>query len=145
MKTKYRRYSVSDMVSLGYSPHFANCTAMRSTAQDSSKSEIFAYGNFKSIIKILFSDIDSRPGLDGTLTSSTSPEVVNFVNNFLMREIRCQPPLRSDDDAFNSIIPRSVQTESELRPYLDNLKQFISEARSNLSSSDSSAPIDSSE
>lgn len=130
MRSKYCRYSPDSLRVLSGSPHFNNCTEMPFTDLDKAKQDLFSFGNYKSIICTLFSDPDSRPDFNSLLSEKSSPEVISFVNNFLMKEIQTLPPALSDEDAFNSIIPRSAQSEAEIRPYLDALKQFIADNRS---------------
>lgn len=139
MNPKYCRYTPSMLRSLGYEYDFSlnRLLCIPDEAHALTQSEIFAYGGFKEIIKILFSD-SRHPEFEALVTENSSPEVLSFVNNFLMKQINSVPASASDEDAFNMIIPRSVQTESELRPYLDNLKQFISESRKTVSNESSS-------
>lgn len=135
MNPKYCRYSSAMRSSLGYSVDFSNVRHLRTSSlvASSRASELFSYGNFKGIILELFSD-SRTPEFDNLLTQNSSPEVVNFVNNFLFKEIQTLPPAVSDEEAFATIIPRSVSTDAELAPYLDKLRGVISEARSRLNS-----------
>lgn len=130
MNPKFCRYTPSMLRSLGYIFDFSSnrLLVIPDEVESRFQSEIFAYGGFKDIIKTLFAD-SRHPEFETLVTENSSPEVVSFVNNFLMKQIDFVPASSSDDEAFDMIIPRSVQSEAELRPYLDNLKQFISESR----------------
>lgn len=129
MRTEFCRYTPEMFQALGLNPDARQFHVMTVTEEDLQRQRLFAYGDFEAIIKTLFDNPDARPGFDNLLSENSAPEIVSFVNNFLMKEIQTIPPMQSDEDAFASIIPRSVQTEGELRPYLDNLKKFISENR----------------
>ncbi|UPW41307.1 hypothetical protein [Sigmofec virus UA08Rod_4258] len=132
MNPRYCRYTSTQFRSLGYPDpeHFIGSRELVDPFPEVSATEreMFAYGKFKSIIKVLFAE-SRHPEFDALVTENSSPEVRNFVNNFLFKQIQCLPACSTDEDAFNSIIPRDVQTEAELRPYLDNLKQYISDYR----------------
>lgn len=140
MNPKYLRYTKSMLCSLGYScDTLSNHELVNPFPSDSiEEKEIFAYGNFKGIIKTLFADTWT-PEFSSILSQNSAPEVLSFVNNFLMRKIESLPSSSSDEVAFNLIIPRSVQSDSELRPYLDNLKQFITESRKQLSNNETTS------
>lgn len=125
------RYTSSMFRSLGLTDEFNNSPDMpMASPEQIAKDELFAYGNYKELIQTLFKDGFSYGDLHKIVTQSSDQGVVTFVNNFLFKSLPKLPGYPTDEDAFNSIIPRSVQTEAELRPYLDNLKQFISDYRS---------------
>lgn len=127
MLSCYLKYSAETLSRLGLNPHHCDAVSMPVTVEDKTRARVFAYGNFENIIKVIFAD--GIPDFSKLVTSHSDPAVRDFVNNFLMKEIPRIPPASTDEEAFAMIIPRSVQTESELRPYLDLLKNYISSAR----------------
>lgn len=133
MHSEHLTVSRDALLKFGLNPHHCDFDKIFISDEDIEKQNIFAYGRFENIIKTIFSNgnVDIRT----LLSSTSSPEVREFVDNFLMKEISTMPPSSTDEEAFATIIPRLCQTESELRPYLDGLKGLISEARRQLEES----------
>lgn len=128
-------------VSLGLTDEYNDQPVPVMSDFEKASMDAFAYGDYKTIIQTLFKDGFSYGDLQRVVTQNSDPAVVSFVNNFLFKELDALPSCTTDEDAFASIIPRSVSTEAELRPYLDNLKNFIKEYReANSSSSDPETP-----
>lgn len=125
MKISKSRYTESQYKGFGY-----NCSDEDYflPPQSREEQENIVLGQFKNIIKVLFSSsdgsLDSNPA---SLLTENSPEPVRvFAQNFLLKELPAARSAPDDDTAFDMLIPRSAQTSVELAPYVDFLKSEIS-------------------
>lgn len=135
---RHSRYSDSMLLGLGLSPVGRYLPDFVSKDSDLVEMLKWSKGDFANIIDAIFDG--SHVNIFDKLTSSSTPaHVKEFINNFLMKRISVVPSHYNDDEAFDSIIPRSLQTSAELSPYLDKLRSLVQEARKpsvNSSSSD---------
>lgn len=87
---------------------------------------------FGNIIKLIYQrDNTVSLGMEQVLiaTQSTSPDVKQFIDNWLLKELPAIPSAPDDDIAFASIIPRSIGTLSQASEYLDNLATSLQNAQ----------------
>lgn len=134
------RYTDSMLRGLGLSPIYNDLPNF--VPSDNCLQELLQWskGDFANIIDYIY-DGEHVNSFD-LLTSTNTPQYVrDFINNFLMKRIQVVPSMLNDDDAFDSIIPRSAQTASELSPYLGKLKSIVSDFRKQ-SVSDSKTDVD---
>lgn len=131
MDKKYCRYSEKALKNLGVPVHSMN---FNKVDKDDSRYIDMAIGNFKNIIDIIYSSSDGS--LDNDISKLNSmnlpPEVKQFISSILSNETPAFPAAGTSDVAFDSIIPRSVQTTSELQPYIRRVQNYISERREQL-------------
>lgn len=89
---------------------------------------------FCNIIKLIYQrDNTVSLGMEQVLiaTQSTSLDVKQFIDNWLLKELPAMPSAPDDDIAFASIIPRSIGTLSQASEYLDNLAISLQNAQAN--------------
>ncbi len=124
------RYTKDQLKSLGYVPVHNN-KVMEDYNHNQSRRFAIVKGKFANIIDILF---DAKDGyLDNLQTIQSSEntpiEVRMFIQNVMSVDIPSLKSAPDDDAAFESLIPRSVQTSSELAPYISYCKDKFSELR----------------
>lgn len=113
-------YTDTQMLSLGHRPNPLNIYVILPE-----KDEIrdLVYGKFKNILEIIFSSEGTQ--LDDVFKVSISenaPESVRMFAQNMMAAVQALPAMPNDDIAFDTIVPRSVQTSSEFQPYLDYMR-----------------------
>lgn len=104
-------------------------TTMARPSSECAYDDIF-YGKFKSIIRILYQSqnpVSLCNDVIESLSESVSPDVANFVNNWLRKSFPVIQGCPDDDVAFDMIVPRSVQSVEELRPYIETLTGWFDE------------------
>lgn len=129
MERKHCRYSDDQLRSLGLSPETLDykVNLVEDGARETIESMIF--GQFKSVIELLFGSKDGNLDYQAfrDVTSNSSPVVQQFAANILLRDIT---PVdfgdMTDDQIFDTLIPRSMQSQGDISPYLDKLKDVVS-------------------
>lgn len=94
---------------------------------DAGHSALF-YGKFRTIIQSIYKSenpVDLCSALGINLSEHASPDVVNFVRNFLLQPIPAISGAPDDDSAFDILIPNDCYTRSRIAPYLDHIENFI--------------------
>lgn len=131
MHPKFCRYTDDQLKILGYNPSLNTCTVKCSTVENQRKIDELVKGKFAMIIDAIFTSKDGK--LDNVLglqVSENAPQAVrSFMQNVLMADVGEIQAAPDDETALNCIIPRHCQTQSEMRPYMDSIKQFIADSR----------------
>lgn len=132
MKKYPSRFSDIQMRRLGLRTDSRDLDYDMSKSVDYNVIEKIVKGEFKNIIDVLYSSKDGS--LDNDLDryisrDSVNPSVRSFVESVLKCNVSSLMSAPDDDTAFDMIIPRSAQTESELRPYLGYLKNQVRQHR----------------
>lgn len=136
MKREYCRYTEAQLKSLGYTPRFDE-DVLKPNRDNKSTLRDIALGQMKNIIEVLFSSKDGRLDNDlSSVVSENAPESVrSFVNNVLLCPIQTLQSAPDDETAFRCLIPRDAYTPEEVKPYLNNIREFISESRTKFNQS----------
>lgn len=129
MKTS--RYTDAQLRSLGYNPDTRKYITNLASSDNYVKNRSALLGRFKNVIDVLFDSsdgaLDSNPA---SLIGENAPESVKtFAKNVLLCDVQAFRAAPDDETAFNMLIPRTAQTSAELRPYLDGIRNYISERR----------------
>lgn len=118
------------MRSLGYPVRYNMDMGTIDAAQAKQHSKLVK-GRFANIIDLLYDSTDMS--LDNAVSkyvSENAPEDVRmFVQNVLMRPVEPLAAAPDDDSAFEMIIPRSAQSQQEMKPYLENMRNIVADAR----------------
>ncbi|WGL30886.1 hypothetical protein [Dipodfec virus UOA04_Rod_468] len=140
MNIKKSRYTPLQYKSLGY--YISDSDAIPCPCHEKNIEEVqdIVLGKFKSIINVLFSSsdgsLDSNPM---SLIGENAPESVRlFAQNILLQNIPTMQMAPDDDTAFDMLIPRSIQSRSELEPYIGKLREYVTSAVHNSETSKSS-------
>lgn len=141
MHPKFCRYSKEQFSALGLTDQFNEKVVLPGCPLQLSKQLSMVKGGFANVIDLLF---DSRDGsLDNAVSKyvgENAPECVkSFVQNILLAPVKSIQSAPNDDVALEMIIPRSAQTASEMAPYLDNMRQIVSDARAAVQPQNSSS------
>lgn len=86
------------------------------------------YGRFRDIIRTIFSSENSVSLCNDIIfgiSESAPPDVVSFVNNWLLKSLPVIQSAPDDDTAFEMLIPRSVGSRAELAPYIERVSDYI--------------------
>lgn len=130
MRKEYSRFTPRMMRSLGYPVRY-NMPMGVFTDEDQRQQSNLVKGKFANIIDVLFDSNDMS--LDNAVSkyvSENAPEDVKmFVQNVLMRPVEPLSAAPDDETAFEMIIPRRAQSQLEMQPYLDNMRQIVTDAR----------------
>lgn len=114
-------YTPQQMRVLGLSPN--NHPNYRIVLPDISDIRDLVYGKFSNILEVIFSSKGTQ--LDDLLKVTVSENAPESVRNFCNNLLTAIPSLQSspnDDIAFDTIVPRSVQSASEFEPYLNVMR-----------------------
>ncbi|UPW41329.1 hypothetical protein [Sigmofec virus UA08Rod_4104] len=124
------RYTAQQYKSLGYPVTESNAVPCPCTKQNREEIDDYVLGQFKNVIKVLFSSSDGRLDSNPTsLVGENAPESVRlFAQNVLLSNIPVMKMAPDDETAFDMLIPRSVQSRSELEPYVAKLREYVAEA-----------------
>ena len=118
------------MRSLGYPVRYNMDMGTMDASQAKQHSKLVK-GRFANIIDLLYDSTDMS--LDNAVSkyvSENAPEDVRmFVQNVLMRPVEPLAAAPDDDTAFEMIIPRSAQSQQEMLPYLENMRNIVADAR----------------
>ncbi|UPW41411.1 hypothetical protein [Dipodfec virus UA06Rod_5] len=133
MLLKNSRYTAQQYNSLGYPITESNSVPCPSSEHNRDEIEDIVLGKFKSVVKVLFSSTDGSLDTNPmSLIGDNVPESVRlFAQNILLQNIPTMHMAPDDDTAFDMLIPRSVQSRSELEPYIGKLREYVSEAMHN--------------
>lgn len=129
MNPKYCRYTPAMIKSLGM--HRGSAQNQTNLAVPNGLDDIQrqTLGQFKNIIDILYSSTDGR--LDSNpmrfIGDNVSDTVKTFAANVLLCPITSLKAAPDDDTAFDMLIPRSAQSAAELKPYLNYLRDYVSQ------------------
>ncbi|MDE5568266.1 MAG: hypothetical protein K2J12_07470 [Muribaculaceae bacterium] len=130
MRKEYSRFTPRMMRSLGYPVRY-NMPMGTMTKEQIKQQTALVKGRFANIIDLLFDSNDMS--LDNAVSkyvSENAPEDVRmFVQNVLMCPVQSLAAAPDDDTAFEMIIPRHAQSQQEMQPYLDNMRQIVTDAR----------------
>lgn len=119
-------YSNAQMISLGLAPN--DHPNYRVVLPDISDIHDLVYGKFGNILEVIFSSKGTQ--LDDLLKITVSENAPESVRNFASNLLSSVPALAAspnDDIAFETIVPRSIQSASEFEPYLDSMRQKYDE------------------
>ncbi|AXF52799.1 MAG: hypothetical protein [Microviridae sp.] len=115
----------------GY-PVVENCYVVEDYTHNRSRLHQIVKGKFSNILDVIFTAQGGK--LDNVLelrTSENTPQSVRmFIDNVLCADIQAFQSAPTDEAALEALVPRNVQTQREFAPYLDFVKQRISEYRS---------------
>lgn len=125
------RYTPEQYKALGYSLAFCDHKACHCSADSLDEIQSIVFGQFKNVIKVLFSSTDGSLDFSPTqlITENTPDSVRTFLQNFLFQNVQAARSAPDDATALDLLIPRSVQTTSELAPYMNTISKYISDAR----------------
>lgn len=126
MYVRSKKFNSRQLAILGYNPDSVLCHVYFSDSELEDFRRL-VYGKFENIIKLIFSSNDGSLDNDfQQYLSENSPDVVkSFVSNILMANVQSLPSAPDSDTAFDMIIPRSVQSRSDLAVYIPHIKQTI--------------------
>lgn len=115
-------YTPTQMKSLGLTPNVENVYVIFPTDRDEINELV--YGKFRNILELIFSSKGTE--LDDVFKVSISenaPESVKMFAQNMMAAVQALPASPNDDIAFDTIIPRAVQTSAEFQPYLEYMRE----------------------
>lgn len=131
MKSKFKRYTPAMMRSLGYFIDHEEKPLGAASLSTKEFFDKFVRGKFRDMLNLLYNSTDGS--LDSDIQKYVSPnapsEVREFVNNILLTPHDSLLSAPNDDVAFDSIIPRDIQTRSLLTPHIESLKRDIQYVR----------------
>lgn len=133
MLRKYCRYTPSQLRSLGLDPDYVPIERPDiNTEENKKRHQELIFGQFRSVIDLLFDSKDGSLDYDALnhVTSSASPVVQQFASNVLAASIQSLQSAPDDETAFEAIIPRRLHSQGDIAPYLERLKQEVSDIRS---------------
>lgn len=110
------------MRSLGLTPNVENVRIIFPNDRDEINQLV--YGKFRNILELIFSSQGTE--LDDIFKISISenaPDSVKMFANNMLAAVHALPASPNDDVAFDTIIPRAIQTSSEFQPYLDYMRK----------------------
>ena len=129
-------YTDAQLKRMGFNPDNFNHPVC---LPDSNKEDVLSFvkGKFANVIDAIFTSTDGS--LDNVLAMSVSEHapqsVQTFIRNVLMCDVQAVQAAPDDETAFDTLIPRSAQSSAEIAPYLDSLRQIVSDARERAMSS----------
>lgn len=133
MHPQYCRYTSEQLREIGVNLNFnEHCTYVDfDPVKARQEMDEFVKGKFKNIIDILYNSSDGS--LDNDIdkyVSENCPESVrSFVQNVLLTNVQAFRSAPDDHTAFDTLIPRSAQSASEVLPFLSKMAQIVSESR----------------
>ncbi|UPW41322.1 hypothetical protein [Sigmofec virus UA08Rod_4124] len=121
------RYSLNQLKSLGYCTTYCNNQVDLRTEDSRSKIQQIVFGQFKNVIDVIFSSSDGSLDFSPSslITENTPDSVRLFLQNFLFQNVTPARSAPDDASALDMLIPRSVQTSSELVPYLNKIRSYV--------------------
>lgn len=122
-------YTPNQMRSLGLAP---NDAPNYKVIIEKSDIKALVYGKFKTILETIYSSKGTE--LDDILKvtiSENAPESVRMFAQNLSSVVQALPGAPNDDVAFDTIIPRSVQSSAEFEPYLEHFRAQYDEVVAN--------------
>lgn len=124
-------FTDEQLLKMGYVP-VPNSKIVEDYSHNRSRLNQIVKGKFANILDVIFTAKGGK--LDNVLellTSENTPASVKmFIDNVLCADLQSFQSAPDDDSALEALVPRSVQTQKEFAPYLDFVKERISDFRS---------------